>query len=153
MARLSQDQYFLRMARLVAARATCPRRSVGCVLVDERNHVLATGYNGVPSGVHHCTDTPCPGARYPSGEGYELCQATHAEQNALLQCSDVDAIHTVYCTTQPCFTCTKLLMNTGAVRIVFAEDHADPKGRELWERYRGMGWWEHQLIEESEQDE
>ena len=130
--RPDKEEYFLEMARLIGTRATCPRRQVGCVLVDKNNHVLATGYNGVPRRINHCTERPCPGAGLPSGEGLELCRATHAEQNALLQCSDTMAIHTVYCTAQPCFTCTKLIMNTGAVRVLFLDSHPDPAGREMW---------------------
>ena len=140
-ARPNRLDYFLSLACLVATRSTCPRRRVGCVLVDENNHVLATGYNGVPRGVTHCTDQLCPGAGFKSGEGYEFCQATHAEQNALLQCPDVMKVQKVYCTTQPCFTCTKLLMNTGAEEIHFLDEHADLKGFELWCTHRSKSSW------------
>lgn len=125
-------EYFLDIARRVSQLATCPRRKVGCVLVDRHQHIMATGYNGVPSGIQHCTDDPCPGAKFPSGQGLEHCLAIHAEQNALLQCSDVTRIDTVYCTTQPCLTCTKLLLNTSAHRVIFSEPHGDPRGADLW---------------------
>jgi len=131
-ARPSQDEYFLGMAALVAMRGTCARRAVGCILVDKRNHVLATGYNGPPSGVTHCIDEPCPGAGEPSGEGLELCAAIHAEQNALLQCRDVWRIESAYCTASPCVTCTKLLMNTSCRRIVFTEHYPHPDARDMW---------------------
>ena len=72
------------MAELVAERSTCRRRKVGCVLVDSNNHVVATGYNGVPTHFPHCLDEPCEGATAPSGESLEKCLAVHAEQNALL---------------------------------------------------------------------
>ena len=126
-------EYFLRMARLVGTRATCRRRKVGCVLVNDRKHVLATGYNGNAVGVRHCLDYPCLGATYPSGQGLEFCEAIHAEQNALLQCRDVHTIATVYCTTAPCMTCTKLLMNTSAQRIMFIDDYPQSEAaRKLW---------------------
>lgn len=130
--RISVDQYFLRMADLVRSRGTCARRRVGCVLTNSRKHVLATGYNGVAAGLPHCTDDPCPGATCPSGTGLELCEAIHAEQNALLQCRDVWAIDTCYCTASPCITCIKLLLNTSCRRIVFAESYAHEKARQLW---------------------
>jgi dCMP deaminase len=117
--------YFLTMAMLVATRGTCCRRKVGCVLVNGKGHVLATGYNGVPSGFVHCT-TPgneCEGAKLPSGQGLDLCGAIHAEQNALLQCPDVYQIDSCYCTTAPCVTCTKLLLNTSCQNIYFNEDY------------------------------
>lgn len=126
------DDYFLAMAELVATRSTCCRRNVGCVLVDSRNHVLATGYNGVAAGVAHCIDVPCPGANLPSGTGLDKCEAIHAEQNAILQCKDVAAIKTAYITTSPCHTCTKLLMNTGCKRIVFIKAYTDESPKELW---------------------
>ncbi|AAX84874.1 putative deoxycytidylate deaminase [Xanthomonas phage Xp15] len=119
------------MAMLAASRGTCKRRQVGCILVDDLNHVLATGYNGTPRNVAHCGSHICPGMNASSGTQLDGCMATHAEQNALLQCMDVEKIHTVYCTTQPCLTCTKLLMNTGAKWIVYLDAYPN-SGRDLW---------------------
>lgn len=126
------DTYFLSMAKLVATRATCPRRRVGCVLVNIRGHVIATGYNGVASGQVHCTDSPCPGAHYATGCGLDKCQALHAEQNALLQCNNVYDISTAYITTAPCITCTKLFLNTSCNKIVFFEDYPHSESEKLW---------------------
>lgn len=128
--RPDSDDYFLQMAKLVAQRATCARRAVGCVLVNLQGHVLATGYNGVCRGEIHCTDVPCPGAQQPSGQGLHLCQAIHAEQNALLQCRDINEIHAAYCTASPCIQCMRLLANTSVQRIVFLEEypHAESRG-------------------------
>lgn len=134
MERMNKDEYFANMAQLVSRRATCVRRSVGCVLVSGRGHVLATGYNGPPSGSDHCIDSPCPGASYPSGSGLERCEAIHAEQNALLQCRDVFQIETAYVTTMPCITCAKLLLNTSCQRIVYIEDYPHTEAKDLWER-------------------
>lgn len=119
--RLGVHDYFLLMARLVALRGTCLRRKVGCVLVDKKRRVLATGYNGTPAGQPHCGDPDClcDGQRYRSGEGLDACYATHAEQNALLQCTRPDDVHDAYVTVTPCVTCAKLLLNTG-VRVVIA---------------------------------
>jgi dCMP deaminase len=136
------DEYFLRMAKLVATRATCRRRSVGCILVNERNHVLATGYNGNATGMPHCLNEPCPGADQKSGQGLELCEATHAEQNSLLQCRDVYQIARAYCTISPCVHCVKLLLNTSCQEIVFAHDYAHSHtvvSKELWHR-AGREW-------------
>lgn len=118
------------MAALAARRSTCARRAVGCILVNERGHVLATGYNGVASGLPHCIDSPCKGAGLPSGAGLHLCEAIHAEQNALLQCRNINEIHTVYVTASPCVSCMRLLMNTSVRRIVFSQEypHAESTG-------------------------
>lgn len=134
--RLSVDEYFCSIAVVVALRSTCVRRAVGCVLVDKKNRILATGYNGVARGRPHCTDVPCPGANMVSGAGLELCEAIHAEQNALLQCHDTDAIMTAYCTTAPCIHCVKLFSNTGCQEIVFLQEYNTRS--DLW-----SGGWRH----------
>lgn len=140
MSRPSSEEYFLTMAELVSTRATCVRRKVGCILVNVKNHVLATGYNGVARGLPHCIDVPCDGAHYPSGEGLDQCEAIHAEQNALLQCKDVDLIHKAYVTTAPCITCTKLLMNTECKEIIFLRDYPNSeRSKRLWESV-GRKW-------------
>lgn len=126
------DTYMMGMAMMAASRATCVRRSVGCVLVNRLNHIIATGYNGVPRGFVHCSIAQCPGASSPSGTNLDGCLATHAEQNALLQCRDVESIETCYCTTAPCITCTKLLLNTGCQNIVFLLDYPGSMAEKLW---------------------
>jgi len=126
------DFYFLRMALLVSERGTCIRRKVGCILVNKKNHVLATGYNGNPSGFMHCLDNPCKGANSKSGKDLDKCEAIHAEQNALLQCKDVYDIDTIYCTVSPCIHCVKLLLNTSAKRIVFGEKYIQKDAERLW---------------------
>ena len=152
------DLYFARMANLVATRSTCARRAVGCVLVDVRQHVLATGYNGVARGVPHCNERvlqlhlnditgsdemveeyahPCPGFRALSkalpGTQLDTCDAVHAEQNALLQCSDTWAIQTCYITVSPCVSCMKMLLNTSCKRIVVRDWYpGHGHGLKLW---------------------
>src|SRR5688572_9329417 len=147
------DRYFMDMARLVASRSTCVRRSVGCVLVDKRNHVLATGYNGVPSGAVHCNGlelrhiermssprttravsfpNACAGANSASGTNLDQCLAVHAEQNAILQCRDAYVIEKAYVTAFPCSSCAKLLLNTSCNEIVYSEPYADGAGLDMW---------------------
>ena len=135
------DEYFIQMARLVSSRTTCMRRAVGCVLVNDRNHVIATGYNGVAAGQKHCNEHDpfdplgypfaCKGAHAESGTDLHLCEAIHAEQNALLQCRDVFEIDTAYVTVSPCITCVKLLMNTSCKRIVTPKIY-DQVAVDLW---------------------
>jgi dCMP deaminase len=141
--RIPSDWYFLKMANLASERATCKRRKVGCILVNSKKHVIATGYNGVAAGQEHCIDNPCEGAQLKSGEGLDKCEAIHAEQNALLQCRDVYDIQTVYCTLSPCIHCLKLLLNTSAQRIVFMEKYVDAdRLGDFWLKNRmGTGSW------------
>src|SRR5574343_657137 len=56
MTRLTKDDWAMSMALTTAKRSTCLRRQVGCVLLNERGHVLATGYNGVAMGLPHCNE-------------------------------------------------------------------------------------------------
>lgn len=142
--RPTKDEYFLAMAKLASTRRTCARRGVGCVLVDENGFVLATGYNGVPSGFKHCNEGhECPSADAPSGTSLSGCYATHAEINALAQCRDHKAIHTVYTTLSPCDSCVKALLSTGAKRLVFLEEYPHPVSRHLWEVLGGREWVHH----------
>lgn len=129
--RESKDQYFLKIAKLVATRSTCPRRSVGCVIVNKYGHIKATGYNGVPRNYPHCTEHNCGGENYCSGKGLSVCLATHSEMNALLQCNDVMDIDTIYITTSPCPTCSKLIANTGCKRVVYEEEYSDKTGIDM----------------------
>lgn len=134
MSRPDIDNYFISMAVLASSRATCSRRKVGAILVNSRMHVISTGYNGVASGMTHCIEKRCPGADAASGTGLEMCEAIHAEQNALLQCNDVHEIYAAYVTTSPCVTCTKLLLNTGCRKIVFLQEYPQPMAKQLWTR-------------------
>lgn len=141
MTRPSARQTFLAIAAVVAERGTCARRKVGCVLVNFRGHVLATGYNGVAAGETHCSEHPCPGAGYPSGQGLEHCQAIHAEANALLQCKDVYEIDTAYVTVPPCVHCVKLLMNTSCKVIVFDGNYPHmEQAQALWTKSGERHW-------------
>ncbi len=135
MARPTWDQYFIDITHLVATRSTCLRRQVGALLVKDRN-ILATGYNGTPSGIRHCEETGClrEQLKVPSGERHELCRGLHAEQNAIIQAArhgvNIDG-STLYCTTMPCIICTKMLINAGICRIVYAEGYSDALAQEM----------------------
>lgn len=126
------EEYFIKLAFHVASRGSCARRKVGCVLVDEHNHIMATGYNGRPSGFVECLMQPCEGADAPSGSNLNKCEAIHAEANALLQCSDVMRIKTAYVTASPCFECTKLLLNTSCQTIIYAEKYPHTQSEAMW---------------------
>lgn len=122
--RLDKHEYFMSIAIAVASRSTCPRRAVGCVITDDHDRIMATGFNGVPRGEPHCIDEPCLGANMTSGEGLEICRALHAEQNALAQCKDILQIYNVYCTTYPCLNCLKQIINTSVKSMYFMEAYS-----------------------------
>jgi dCMP deaminase len=134
-ARPSWDEYFLRIAHEVSNRSTCLRRQVGAVLVKDRR-ILATGYNGAPSGIRHCADAGCTREllAIPSGERHELCRGLHAEQNALLQAAYhgvAVAGSVLYSTHQPCVVCAKMLINAGVLEISYVAGYPDPLAEEL----------------------
>jgi len=137
MSRPSWDEYFMSIARLVAQRSTCLRRKVGAVLVKDKR-ILATGYNGAPSGFAHCLDIGCLREKMniPSGERHELCRGLHAEQNCLIQAArygiSVEGA-TIYCTHHPCIICTKMLINAGIKKICYAEGYPDALSRQMLE--------------------
>ncbi len=123
------DVYFLDIAHFVATRSTCLRRHVGAIIVKDKR-ILATGYNGAPSGLPHCLEIGCLREEMgvPSGERHELCRALHAEQNAIIQA----AVHGVaikgafiYATNQPCIICSKMIINAGLVRVVYDAGYPD----------------------------
>ncbi len=126
--RPSWHQYFLTITRQVAERSTCLRAKVGAVIVRDKN-ILATGYNGAPAGMPHCTDVGCLiyMSRTPSGETEENCFRTiHAEINAIAQAAkngagirDAD----IYITHTPCIHCLKVLVNTGIKRVFYEREY------------------------------
>lgn len=93
------------------------------VLVDENNHVVGLGYNGGPKAAPHCTDGGCPRAQAGSqpGSSYDNCIAIHAEANAFLH-SDYGKATSVYINGLPCFSCAKLIVNSGIKKVCVMSD-------------------------------
>jgi len=126
----------MQIAELVAKRSTCMRRSVGAVIVKNRR-MLATGYNGAPSGVAHCGDVGCvrQAMGVPSGERHELCRGLHGEQNAIIQA----AFHgvsiagsVIYVTCHPCSVCAKMIINAGIREVVIRDGYPDGMAGDLF---------------------
>ncbi|MDO9463481.1 MAG: cytidine deaminase [Deltaproteobacteria bacterium] len=135
MSRPSWEEYFMNITYLVAERSTCLRRKVGAVLVKDKR-ILATGYNGAPSGLKHCLDIGCLREKegIPSGERHELCRGLHAEQNVIIQAAYHGisiADSTIFCTNLPCVICTKMLINAGVISIFYREGYADTLSRDM----------------------
>ena len=123
----------MRLAETAALRSTCLRRKVGAVAIDRDGYVLATAYNGAPSGLTHCTPDSCIRVKnkIPSGQQLEMCKAIHAEQNLVLRLGPRLKGATVYCTTCPCVTCAKLLIGAGVAAICWKQDYDNPYAKEL----------------------
>ncbi len=129
------DEYFMEMAEVARKRSTCLRRAVGAIIVKD-HRILATGYNGVPGGIEHCSVRGCQRERMniPSGQRHELCRGIHAEQNAIVQAAYLGvsiADATLYCTNQPCILCAKMIINSGIRRIVVKEGYPDESAEQM----------------------
>ncbi len=131
------DEYFLKVASVVAERATCRRHHVGAVAVRDK-HILSTGYNGAPSGLKDCLELGClrDELGIASGTRHEICRGIHAEQNVIVQAS----LHgvslegsTVYATHTPCNLCAKMLANAKIKRYVSFGEYNDKAFLELFE--------------------
>lgn len=121
--RPDKDTYFLNIAKVIATRSTCTHRQVGAVLVID-GQIIATGFNGAPTGEPHCIDVGC--SKPISSVKFETCKAVHAEVNAIIQA----AIHgtsirgaTLYCTHSPCVMCQRVLKNAKITDIKFLEKY------------------------------
>ena len=117
------------IAQLVATRSTCLRRKVGAVLVKDKR-IVATGYNGAPTGVRHCEETGCQREQLgiKSGERHELCRGLHAEQNVIISAAYYGVTTegtTLYSTHLPCIICSKMLINAGVEKIFFLDGYPD----------------------------
>ncbi len=118
--RKSWDEYFMEITEMVASRSTCDRAYVGCVIVNEENRIVSTGYNGSVSGNPHCIDVG-----HTMRDGH--CIATiHAEMNAILYCAK-EGISLkgcrAYITHFPCLNCTKALVQVGITKIIYRDSY------------------------------
>lgn len=147
----SWNEYFMKIAHMVATRATCDRAHVGAVIVKEKN-IIATGYNGSMVGIEHCDN-----AGHQMRDGHCI-RTVHAEVNAICQA----AKHghsiknaTLYVTHFPCWNCFKMVVNAGIRRIYYENAYRiDPAIKEmsveredgfeiyLAEEYRREAWKE-----------
>ena len=123
------DEYFMKIAAVVAERSTCRRHHIGAVAVKDK-HILTTGYNGAAAGLKDCLELGClrDEMNIPSGQRHEICRAIHAEQNVIIQA----ALHgvsleesTIYCTHTPCVLCAKMLVNARINRFVSFGKYSD----------------------------
>ncbi len=136
MKRISIDEYFLKIAAVVAERSTCRRRRVGAVAVLDKQ-ILSTGYNGAAAKTKDCLELGCLREEnsIPSGKMHEVCRAIHAEQNTIIQgCLHGVSLSgaTIYCTHTPCILCAKMLVNAKIKRYVSYQNYSESEFEELF---------------------
>lgn len=131
--RPSWDMTWMSVAHVVARRSLCSRAKTGAVIVDARNRIVATGYNGPPAGYVtssvydvnvpvECNQWCTRGRLGPTPDtltSYEDCPMLHAELNALSVCDrSMREKGTLYVTGAICFSCAKAVGNSGLQRVV-----------------------------------
>jgi len=125
--RPSWDEYFMKIAQVASMRSNCIKRKVGAVIVRDKR-IISTGYNGTPRGTKNCNEGGCPRCNSLASSGTRLdeCLCSHAEENSITQA----AYHgtsvrdgTLYTTFAPCLMCTKMIINSGIVEVVFNLDY------------------------------
>lgn len=145
--RLSWDEYFMIIAKVVSIRSTCNSRHIGVVVVKDK-HILATGYNGAMPGYEHCTDkTMSDGGVYCERRAqnvvdldkYNFCIASHAESNAISQAANKGISlngGVIYTTLFPCFNCFKMVVMSGIKKIIYEYEYEskNKKRDSFWEQ-------------------
>jgi dCMP deaminase len=121
------DEYFMSIAKVVAMRSNCMKRKVAAIIVKDMR-VVSTGYNGTPRGAKNCNEGGCPrcNGMAQSGTALDECLCCHGEENAITQA----AYHgtslkgsTLYTTFAPCLLCTKMIINSGIVEVVYNREY------------------------------
>ena len=133
MDRITKEEYYLNIARQVAARSTCLRRKYGAVIV-KNDQIISTGYCGAPRNTKNCSDIGIcvrQELKIKHGEHYEWCRSVHAEQNAIIHASRLDMLDStlyllgldaatdeVLSVSEPCKICKRLIINAGIATVV-----------------------------------
>jgi dCMP deaminase len=121
------DEYFINIAKVVSTRSNCMKRHIGAIIVRDKR-IISTGYNGTPRGIKNCDEGGCPRCNNFADKGTKLdeCICSHGEENAIVQA----AYHgisikgsTIYTTFSPCWWCTKMIINSGIVEVVYNADY------------------------------
>ncbi|MFZ2154486.1 MAG: cytidine/deoxycytidylate deaminase family protein [Candidatus Moraniibacteriota bacterium] len=136
--RVSWDEYFINLAEMVGTRGTCDRGRSGCVIVRD-NRILVTGYVGSAAGLAHCDEIGHELHTVISedkAESQHCIRTAHAEQNAIANAARFGTAldkSTLYCHMTPCYTCAKMIINSGIRRVVCSKDyHKGQRSKEIF---------------------
>ena len=130
---MNRNIVWMRVAQEISHMSTCPRREVGCVILNDLGHVLATGFNGVPSGFDSCLENDCGGSLSSTRDNLDKCIAVHAEMNAMMQLRTPREASVIFTTSSPCKHCIKMLLNTEIKMIVYLEEY-DTDALIMWDK-------------------
>ena len=163
--RISKDEYYLGIAREVARRSTCFRRSIGAIIVRD-DQIISTGYAGAPRKTRDSLEHgSClrDQLNIPHGQRYELCRSVHAEQNAIINsaragvsllCGDMYVHGSVPESGEPidavpCFICKKMIINAGLNRVICST--ADGKHLVFTVEDWAKAWREGDILDDTHQ--
>lgn len=134
---------YMRVVNEIETWSSCLSRNVGSLITVD-NRIVATGYNGAPSGIKSCKERGyCRRKDVPSGQGLEESLAVHAEQNSITQAAKQGiAVNggTLYCTAHPCNTCAKLIIASGIKEVIYKEDYPNALAKELFSEAGILVW-------------
>jgi dCMP deaminase len=132
------DDYFMKIVEMVGSRGTCDRGRSGCVITKDKR-IVSTGYVGSPAGIKHCDEIGHEMHTVTNEDGSQsrhCIRTTHAEQNAICQAARFGVSllgTTLYCKMTPCYTCAKMIINSGIIKVVCAQDyHAGQRSKEIF---------------------
>ena len=121
------DLAYLRMAQTWGELSHCKRKKVGALIVKDKM-IISDGYNGTPSGFENiCEDD----------DGYTKWYVLHAEANAILKVAGSTQSckgSTLYITLSPCKECSKLIHQSGIIRLVYSKKYKDSSGLKFLEK-------------------
>lgn len=141
--RMATDQYFMSLSEVVSTRANCIKRKMGAVFVKD-NRIVSVGYNGTASNTIDCFDGGCYRCYHLAVSRAKLlehCFCLHAEQNALLDVGNTLSDYnntTIYCTTFPCISCTKMIIQSNIKRVVYLNSYLDDEPNANYMRENGI---------------
>mgnify|MGYP000093582849 FL=1 len=121
------DKAYLRVAKEWSLLSYCERKKVGAIIVKDRM-IISDGYNGTPSGFENCCEDE---------DGLTRWDVLHAEANAILKVARSTQScegATLYITLSPCKECSKLIHQSGIIRVVYQNGYRDDAGINFLEK-------------------
>jgi len=163
--RISKHEYYLSIAKEVACRSTCFRRSIGAIIIRD-DQIISTGYVGAPRKTKDSFEHGfClrDKLNIPHGQRYELCRSVHAEQNAIINAARAgvsllggdmyiygrDRKENVPINAFPCFICKKMIINAGLNHVICST--ADGKMKIFCIEDWIKDWQENDIIDDTNQ--
>lgn len=122
------DKVYLEIAKVWSKMSYCKRKQVGCIIVKNKT-IISDGFNGTPSGFKNkceCNET---------GKTKKIVM--HAEANAITKLSKSNSNcegATIYTTLSPCIECSKLILQSGIIRVVFSVQHSNIEGLSMLQK-------------------